>query len=127
MAGNGNFKLNDLSPEELSERGKKANRASVKVRREKKEFKKTVETLLTMSVKGGKTCDIDYIKNFMELKGKNVTVQEAMAIKLVQDALKGDKKAFELVIAMIGEKPSERLEVKDITPVVFSGENELME
>ena len=80
-----------------------------------------------MSLKSGRMCDLETIKNFMELKGKNVTVQQAMAIKLIQDALKGDKKAFELVIDMIGEKPSSKLEIKDVTPVVFSGENELME
>lgn len=120
-------KLNDVPKEVRSERGRKAGLASVKARRERKEFRTTVETLLRMSLKSGRMCDLETIKNFMELKGKNVTVQQAMAIKLIQDALKGDKKAFELVIDMIGEKPSSKLEIKDVTPVVFSGENELME
>lgn len=119
--------LNSLPKEELSERGRKAGIESGRVRRERREFKKTVETLLSMPTKGGKLSDLESIKNFMELKGKNVTVQQAIAIKLIQDALKGDKKAFELVVAMVGEKPSDRLEIKDITPVVFSGEDELME
>ena len=120
-------KLNDVPKEVRSERGRKAGLASVKARRERKEFRTTIEQLLRMSIKSGKVSDLDSIKNFMELKGKNVTVQQAIAIKLMQDALKGDKKAFELVVDMIGEKPANRIDVKDITPVVFSGEDELME
>ena len=121
------LKMNDIPPEERVAKAKRANEASVKARRERKEFRTTIEQLLRMSIKSGKVSDLDSIKNFMELKGKNVTVQQAIAIKLMQDALKGDKKAFELVVDMIGEKPAKRIDVKDITPVVFSGEDELME
>lgn len=119
--------LNSIPMEEMRERNRNAGIKSGQVRRERRDFRKTVETLLSMPTKGGKLSDLESIKNFMDLKGKNVTVQQAIAIKLIQDALKGDKKAFELVVAMIGEKPSEKLEIKDITPVVFSGENELMD
>lgn len=122
-----NPNLNNVPQEERIERARKAGIESGKARRERKEFRNTVETLLSMPTKGGKVSDLESIKNFMDLKGKNVTVQQAIAIKLIQDALKGDKKAFELVVAMIGEQPSNKLEIKDITPVVFSGENELME
>ena len=122
-----NPNLNNVSDEERIERARQAGIKSGQVRRERRDFRNTVETLLSMSTKGGRLSDLDSIKNFMDLKGKNVTVQQAIAIKLIQDALKGDKKAFELVVAMVGEKPSEKLEIKDITPVVFSGEDELME
>ena len=122
-----NPNLNNVSDEERIERARQAGVKSGQVRRERRDFRNTVETLLSMSTKGGRLSDLDSIKNFMDLKGKNVTVQQAIAIKLIQDALKGDKKAFELVVAMVGEKPSEKLEIKDITPVVFSGEDELME
>lgn len=119
--------LNSIPMEEMRERNRNAGIKSGQVRRERRDFRKTVETLLSMPTKGGKLSDLESIKNFMDLKGKNVTVQQAIAIKLIQDALKGDKKAFELVVAMIGEQPSNKVEIKDITPVVFSGENELME
>lgn len=108
---NGNPNLNNLPFEELSERNRKAGIESGRVRRERKDFKNTVETLLSMPTKGGKLSDLESIKNFMDLKGKNVTVQQAIAIKLIQDALKGDKKAFELVVAMIGEQPSNKVEI----------------
>lgn len=119
--------MNNISKEEMSERGRRGGLASVEARRKRKDFKNTIELLLGMSIKGGKVSDIEEITNFMKLKGKNVTVQQAVAIKLVQDALKGDKKAFELVVDMIGEKPANQINIKDITPVIFSGEDELME
>lgn len=103
--------LNSIPMEEMRERNRNAGIKSGQVRRERRDFRKTVETLLSMPTKGGKLSDLESIKNFMDLKGKNVTVQQAIAIKLIQDALKGDKKAFELVVAMIGEQPSNKVEI----------------
>ena len=114
--------------EQLSEAGKKGGKASVEARRRRKELKETLEILLNMSLdKRRKNVDIEKIQAFADLKGKNVTVDEAMMIKLVQKALSGDLNSISMVRDTIGEKPSDRVEVKDVTPIIISGEDELSE
>lgn len=116
-----------MTPEQRAEAGRKGGLASGETRRRKKEAKNVIEVFLTMPLKKGKVADIEAIKNFMELKGKNITVEEAMHLQLVQKALKGDLKAIEMVLGISGDKPADKLEVKDVTPVIIKGENELME
>lgn len=115
-----------LSPEEIREAGRKGGKASVEAKRRRKELKETLEILLNMSLdKRRKNVDIEKIQAFADLKGKNVTVDEAMMIKLVQKALSGDLNSISMVRDTIGEKPSDRVEVKDVTPIIISGEDEL--
>ena len=117
-----------LSPEEIREAGRKGGKASVEAKRRRKELKETLEILLNMSLdKRRKNVDIEKIQAFADLKGKNVTVDEAMMIKLVQKALSGDLNSISMVRDTIGEKPSDRVEVKDVTPVIISGEDDLSE
>ena len=117
-----------MTKEQLSEAGKKGGKASVEARRRRKELKETLEILLNMSLdKRRKNVDIEKIQAFADLKGKNVTVDEAMMIKLVQKALSGDLYSISMVRDTIGEKPSDRVEVKDVTPIIISGEDELSE
>ena len=101
-----------MTKEQLSEAGKKGGKASVEARRRRKELKETLEILLNMS---------------LDKRRKNVTVDEAMMIKLVQKALSGDLNSISMVRDTIGEKPSDRVEVKDVTPIIISGEDELSE
>ena len=115
-----------MTKEQLSEAGKKGGKASVEARKRRKELKETLEILLNMSLdKRRKSVDIEKIQAFADLKGKNVTVDEAMMIKLVQKALSGDLNSISMVRDTIGEKPSDRVEVKDVTPVIISGEDDL--
>ena len=110
-----------MTKEQLSEAGKKGGKASVEARRRRKELKETLEILLNMSLdKRRKNVDIEKIQAFADLKGKNVTVDEAMMIKLVQKALSGDLNSISMVRDTIGEKPSDRVEVKDVTPIIIT-------
>ena len=94
-------------------------------RRRKKEVKKILEAFLELPLKKGKLYDIDDVKSFMALKGKNITVNEAIQVTVIQKALKGDLSAINMINELMGEKPANKLEVKDITPVIITGENEL--
>lgn len=91
--------------------GRKGQPKAVESRRKKKAAKDIIETFLSMPLKTGKAADIDSIKNFMELKGKNITVEEAMHLQIVQRALKGDLRAVEMILALMGEKPAEKVQV----------------
>lgn len=84
---------------------KKGGIASGKARREKKLLRETLDMLLSMPLKNGKLADVDDIRSFAALKGKNISVQEAILIAQIQKAMKGDTKAAEYVRDTIGQKP----------------------
>ena len=94
-------------------------------RRRKKEVQKILEAFLELPLKKGKLYDVDDVKSFMALKGKNITVNEAIQVTVIQKALKGDLSAINMINELMGEKPANKLEVKDTTPVIITGENEL--
>lgn len=101
--------------------------ASGKARREKKAMRETLEALLSMPMKGGKAADVESIKNFAELKGKNITVQDAMVIAMLQKAMKGNVTAAEWIRDTAGQKPVDNANVSFNLPVFFEGEDDLEE
>lgn len=109
----------NMTPEERRENGRKGGLASVKARREKKAMKDNLASLLSMSLKSGKIADVDTIKNFAALNGKNVTVQDAILIKQVQKAMKGDTKAAEFIRDLSGNKPGSSLDIKSNGQIVI--------
>lgn len=114
------------SKSEARARGKNGGIASGKARREKKLFKETLESLLTMPLQNGKSLGIDEIQSFAAVKGQNISVQEAILIGQVQKAMKGDTRAAEYVRDTIGQRPTEKVETEIVLPV-FSDEDELEE
>ena len=99
-------------------------------------MKETLDILLNMPMKKGKTYSAEDIKCFADLKGKNITIDQAMMICLVQKALKGDLSAIAMVRDTIGEKPAEKVEATvtknpfdeltadELRALIAKGENE---
>ena len=90
-------------------------------------MRERLEIILAMPLKSGKSADIEAIKNFAALKGKNITVQDAMMIAQIQKALKGDTNAAAFVRDTAGENPSMRIEADvdmDLNVVVDYGDLE---
>lgn len=86
--------------EERREIAKKAGKASVKKRRQLKAWKEITRAVLAMPLKNGK---IDKnIKSIADAKGKNIKVQDAMIIAQVVQAMKGNPKAFEMLLSLSG-------------------------
>ncbi len=119
MAGKDNLKT--PSSAEARSNGKKGGIASGKARREKKAMKETLETLLQMPLKSGKAVDLDKIKDIAALKGKNITVQEAIMLAQIQKAMKGDTKAAEYVRDTSGNKLKEGVELSGGINNPFAG------
>ena len=118
MAGEDN--LITPTADEARERGRKGGIASGEARRRKKTMRETLEAVLTMQVGKGKSADIEAIKDFAGLKGKNITVQEAMIIAQAQKALKGDLAALQFIRDTIGQKPTDNMNlVAEMTPLVI--------
>lgn len=95
-----------LTVEEQSKGGKKSG----EVRREKKTFQELAETLMSMPMKNGKCADVGKIKSFADFKGKNPTIKLSMLVAVIQKGLKGDLRAVELILAILGENPSIKIE-----------------
>lgn len=112
-------------PEEARKRGRNGGLASGKARREKKMMRETLEMLLSMPLNNKKMVDVEDIRSFGALKGKNVSVQEAMMMAQVMKAIKGDTKAAEYVRDTIGQKPVDNVEMSHELPVIFIGDDDI--
>ena len=100
-----------MTPEQRAECGRKGGIAKREVVRKRKEMKETLDILLSMPMKkNGKVYSAEELKSFADLKGKNITIDQAMMVCLVQKALKGDLSAITMIRDTIGEKPAEKVE-----------------
>lgn len=100
----------NMTPEERRENGRKGGIASGEAKRAKKAMRERLEVMLDMPLKSGRGIDIESIKNFAALKGKNITVQDAMMIAQIQKALKGDTNAAAFVRDTAGQNPTQKIE-----------------
>lgn len=115
------------SPEERREIAKMGGKASVEAHREKKRTKQILEVFLSMPLKKRKTADIEEIQAYEQLKGKNITVNEAIQLKQIQKALNGDLSSATYIRDTIGEKPTEKVEAKVNDPFAGLTTEELRE
>ena len=99
-----------MTPEQRAENGRKGGLAKREATRKRKEMRETLDILLNMPMKKGKTYSAEDVKYFADLKGKNITIDQAMMVCLVQKALKGDLSAIGMVRDTVGEKPVEKVE-----------------
>ena len=100
-----------FTPEERKKNSSKGGKASAKLRRERKRANEILNIFLSMPLKKRKEAEIDDIKAFEELKGKNITVNEAIQLRQVQRALNGDLASATYIRDTVGDKPSENVNV----------------
>ena len=96
----------------MRECSSKGGKASVEARRRKKLMRENLEILCQLPAKGGRATDVESIKNFAELKGKNITVEQAMLIAQIKKALGGDTTALTFIRDTMGQKPVEQAKVE---------------
>lgn len=114
-----------MTPEQRAEYGRQGGIKSGETKRRKKAMKETLDVLLSLPLRSGKYADIEAVKNFAALKGKNISTQEAMLISMMQRAMKGDVKAAEFIRDTVGQKPVENMNMNMNLPVFFDGEDDL--
>lgn len=107
----------ERSPSEARENGKKGGIASGKARRRKKLLRETVEMLIKLPLYEGqldKLTSIENIKSGKTAQGEqptNMTVEEAMILKQINRAMKGDLNALKFILSLYAqqqEKPTDR-------------------
>lgn len=117
------------SGEKAAESGRKGGHASGKAKRQKKLFKEMLAELMQLPVDEKKPRDFSKSKNLNEAVTSGKTCEQMAALALLNKIKKGDTKAIELYLAIIGEKPAELTEVKvtDNRPVESMTYEEAME
>ena len=119
------YTFDKMSPEQRAEYGRQGGIKSGETKRRKKAMKESLEILLDLKLKPGKECDIENVKDFASLKGKNITVEQALLITQIQKALKGDTTALTFIRDTSGQSPGQKVDITGAVPVIISGEEEL--
>lgn len=104
------YQFDKMTPEQRAEMGRRGGIASGEAKRRKKAMRERLEIMLDMPLKDGRLADIEAIQSFAALKGKNITVADAMMIAQIQNALKGDTSAAVFVRDTAGQNPSLKVE-----------------
>ena len=100
------------TPEERREQASKAGKASVEARRRKKTFREIAEILGNITIHDGEVSDLDEIQRIGQIKGANLSVKEVMLWQQIQKANNGDTKAIEVVMGVLGEQPTDKVEIQ---------------
>lgn len=100
----------ELSKEEAKRLGKIGGIKSGEARRQKKTMQEIAKYILTMSLQNGEKHSVEEIQNLAEVKGKNISVDEAILLKQVEKALKGDINSATFVRDTAGQKPIEQIQ-----------------
>ena len=97
--------LKKPSRKEARERGAKGGKASGEARRRKRDIKMALEALLE--------------KDYKTAEGLTLSGAEAIALKQMEKALRGDTKAFEVVRDSSGQKPIEKIMMAEVEQEVI--------
>ena len=97
--------------EEAREKGRKGGKASGKARRERKTMRETAEYLLNLPQKPGKITTFDKLKTNKDISDANLTNQDQIILKQIEQARKGNPRAAEFLRDLIGEKPTDKQEI----------------
>lgn len=111
--------MNQRSKGEARSLGAKGGIASGVSRRRKRDMQNMLNAILDMPLKKGK---LQQIRNLSEVKGKNITAEQAMLLAMVNKALKGDVRAATWVRDTAGCKPVDRVEIDEVTTAVLTDE-----
>ena len=87
----------ERTPNELRQQTQKGGIASGEARRRKRDIRLALEALLE--------------KDITDKHGNTMSTAEAIAIKQIEKALKGDTKAFKVVRDSAGQKPSDKIDL----------------
>jgi hypothetical protein len=97
--------LHDGPCKYTSETAKAANLKSQEAKKRKKQLRECLEILME--------------KDFTGPDGKNISGAEAISVKLFQQAMKGNIKAFEMIRDTVGQKPIDKIMVAEVDPEVM--------
>ena len=99
--------MSERTKKEARELGRKGGIESGKVRKQNADIKKRLKEIANMALRDGK---IDKIKTLADAKSANLSISDALLVKLVLMALNGNIKAMNTLMGMLGNDPTEAQE-----------------
>lgn len=93
----------DQDMEQARINGAKGGRAAAENKRRRKNMAETLEILLNMPLHPGPSRPVEESECMSEAEDHNPTAGEMMAIAQIRRAIKGDTRAFEAVLAVLGD------------------------
>ena len=97
----------EQSHEEAVKNGRKGGIASGIARRQSADIRKRLREIANMALTDG---DVKDIKSLADAKGANLSISDALVVKLVTMALGGNIKAMNKVMELLGNDPTEAQE-----------------
>ena len=97
--------LGERTKEEQREIQQKGGIASGEARRRKKDLRLALEMLLE--------------KDYSDKNGNTVSGTEAISVKLFEQAMKGNVKAYETIRATVGQDPVQKVQVAEVSQEVI--------
>lgn len=99
--------MNERTEDERRKIARMGGIASGESRRQSADLKKRLREIANMALKEG---NIDEIKTLADAKGANLTISDALLVKLVTMALSGNIKAMNKLMELLGNDPTEAQE-----------------
>lgn len=119
-----NMNNNNLVPfnvNNASENGRKGGLASVKAKKERKTMRECLTTLLELKASEE---NVDLIKKTLDIKeietSEEITNQLIISLALLNKAMNGDIKAYEIIRDTIGEKPTDKLQHNGTEDIIIN-------
>lgn len=105
MAGEDNLiPMSERTKAEARELGRQGGIRSGEVRRQNADLKKRLKEIANMALREG---DIDEIRTLADAKSANLSISDALLVKLVAMALGGNIKAMNTLMGMLANDPTE--------------------
>lgn len=116
MANEKNLLKGDAAHKLTAEEASRGGKASAEARRRKKDLRLALEMLLE--------------KDYPDKAGNTFSGAEAISVKLFEQAMKGNVKAYETIRATVGQDPVQKVQVAEVSQeaidevekAVFNGE-----
>ena len=99
--------MNERSKSEVRELGRKGGIESGRVRKQNADLKKRLKEIANMALRDG---DIDEITTLADAKNANLSISDALLVKLIAMGLGGNIKAMNTLMGMLGNDPGEAQE-----------------
>lgn len=109
-----------LTHEDRVRNGAKGGKKKGENARKRREMKQAIEVLMSMPLEKKAIKELEDVLAFKELAGKNLTINDAIIVKQVQRALKGDLNAVAFLRDTSGQKPRNDVAVDMNIPIVIS-------
>lgn len=101
--------IKTLSREEAKKRGSKGGKASVKAKKQRKQLKELFKSMLATSIPQE---DLKEKIKTMGFKDEEENYNTLLGMTTLNEALKGNIKAIEMIRDTIGEKPKEEVAIE---------------